>query len=209
MHTISYCKVKSDYLVIFFLRHLLMICLCWVCPWSKCVICLYFTQGGCMQLINALISRGEELDFRIHIRSELLRLGLRELLTVNKDKHFWSLSQSDSNTYLTSLHFPRTSHCFAKRLRQFLYRENFPNYSHSVDECLTHPVFHAVSLYPSLTLPAGGEDDREWRVEGATYSVWWAGGGWLWGPENTSWWHPYGDGISFPCGINVPLQKKI
>ncbi|XP_053497037.1 protein diaphanous homolog 1 isoform X3 [Ictalurus furcatus] len=37
-------------------------------------------KGGCMQLINALISRGEELDFRIHIRSELMRLGLRELL---------------------------------------------------------------------------------------------------------------------------------
>uniref|UniRef100_A0A8C4NV64 Diaphanous related formin 1 n=1 Tax=Dicentrarchus labrax TaxID=13489 RepID=A0A8C4NV64_DICLA len=38
-------------------------------------------KGGCMQLINALISRAEELDFRIHIRSELLRLGLREQLT--------------------------------------------------------------------------------------------------------------------------------
>ncbi|TNN46302.1 Protein diaphanous 1 [Liparis tanakae] len=38
-------------------------------------------KGGCMQLINALISRGEELDFRIHIRSELQRLGLRDLLT--------------------------------------------------------------------------------------------------------------------------------
>ncbi|KAI4899906.1 hypothetical protein NFI96_019484 [Prochilodus magdalenae] len=38
-------------------------------------------KGGCMQLINALISRGEELDFRIHIRSELMRLGLRDLLT--------------------------------------------------------------------------------------------------------------------------------
>ncbi|KAM3867303.1 protein diaphanous homolog 1 [Diretmus argenteus] len=37
-------------------------------------------KGGCMQLINALISRGEELDFRIHIRSELLRLGLRDQL---------------------------------------------------------------------------------------------------------------------------------
>ncbi|XP_059918499.1 protein diaphanous homolog 1-like isoform X2 [Gadus macrocephalus] len=37
-------------------------------------------KGGCMQLINALISRGEELDFRVHIRSELLRLGLRDLL---------------------------------------------------------------------------------------------------------------------------------
>lgn len=36
-----------------------------------------------MQLINALISRAEELDFRIHIRSELLRLGLREPLKVN------------------------------------------------------------------------------------------------------------------------------
>lgn len=39
-------------------------------------------KNGCMQLINALISRGEELDYRIHIRSELLRLGLRDLLTV-------------------------------------------------------------------------------------------------------------------------------
>ncbi|CAN9514985.1 unnamed protein product [Ophioblennius macclurei] len=37
-------------------------------------------KGGCMQLINALISRGDELDFRIHIRSELLRLGLRDQL---------------------------------------------------------------------------------------------------------------------------------
>nr|XP_006632081.1 PREDICTED: protein diaphanous homolog 1 isoform X1 [Lepisosteus oculatus] len=34
----------------------------------------------CMQLINALIIRGEELDFRIHIRSELMRLGLRDIL---------------------------------------------------------------------------------------------------------------------------------
>nr|XP_023698655.1 protein diaphanous homolog 1 isoform X2 [Paramormyrops kingsleyae] len=37
-------------------------------------------KAGCMQLINALISRGEELDFRIHIRSELNRLGLKNLL---------------------------------------------------------------------------------------------------------------------------------
>lgn len=43
----------------------------------------FLRQSGCMQLINALISRGEELDFRIHIRSELLRLGLREQLTVH------------------------------------------------------------------------------------------------------------------------------
>ncbi|KAM3926537.1 protein diaphanous homolog 1 isoform 2-T2 [Leptodactylus fuscus] len=35
---------------------------------------------GCMVLINALISQGEELDFRIHIRSELMRSGLNHLL---------------------------------------------------------------------------------------------------------------------------------
>ncbi|CAG5990852.1 unnamed protein product, partial [Menidia menidia] len=42
-------------------------------------------KAGCMQLINALISRSEELDFRIHIRSELLRLGLREQLKEVKE----------------------------------------------------------------------------------------------------------------------------
>lgn len=35
---------------------------------------------SCMLLINALISQGEELDFRVHIRSELMRLGLNHLL---------------------------------------------------------------------------------------------------------------------------------
>ncbi|KAK9963728.1 hypothetical protein ABG768_006894 [Culter alburnus] len=37
-------------------------------------------KAGCMQLINALISRVEELDFRIHLRSELMRLGLKDVL---------------------------------------------------------------------------------------------------------------------------------
>ncbi|XP_059372262.1 protein diaphanous homolog 1-like isoform X1 [Carassius carassius] len=37
-------------------------------------------KAGCMQLINALISRVEELDFRIHLRSELMRLGLKDML---------------------------------------------------------------------------------------------------------------------------------
>ncbi|CDQ93594.1 unnamed protein product, partial [Oncorhynchus mykiss] len=48
-------------------------------------------KNGCMQLINALISRGEELDYRIHIRSELLRLGLRDLLTVSHTDRFQTL----------------------------------------------------------------------------------------------------------------------
>lgn len=57
-----------------------------------------------MQLINALISRGEELDFRIHIRSELLRLGLREQLTVQKTLSFDLISKRlSNNTHLHSL----------------------------------------------------------------------------------------------------------
>ncbi|XP_053321551.1 protein diaphanous homolog 1 [Spea bombifrons] len=35
---------------------------------------------SCMLLINALISQGEELDFRVHIRSELMRYGLNHIL---------------------------------------------------------------------------------------------------------------------------------
>ncbi|XP_018426021.1 PREDICTED: protein diaphanous homolog 1 [Nanorana parkeri] len=39
---------------------------------------------SCMQLINAMIIQGDELDFRVHIRSELMRSGLSNLL---KDLH--------------------------------------------------------------------------------------------------------------------------
>jgi len=53
-----------------------------------------------MQLINALISRGEELDFRIHIRSELLRLGLRELLTVRNNNYSSKVTEYNWYTLL-------------------------------------------------------------------------------------------------------------
>ena len=62
------------------------------------LMCLW--QNGCMQLINALISRGEELDFRIHIRSELLRLGLRELLTVRNNNYSSKVTEYNWYTLL-------------------------------------------------------------------------------------------------------------
>ncbi|KAL6048588.1 hypothetical protein STEG23_002273, partial [Scotinomys teguina] len=40
---------------------------------------------GCLQLINALITPAEELDFRVHIRSELMRLGLHQALQELRD----------------------------------------------------------------------------------------------------------------------------
>lgn len=61
-----------------------------------------------MQLINALISRGEELDFRIHIRSELLRLGLRKLLGVNT--HSYSLI--GSIVKYSNPSYAKKAHCF-------------------------------------------------------------------------------------------------
>lgn len=36
-----------------------------------------------MQLINALVTSPEELDFRIHLRNEFLRCGLKKILPVS------------------------------------------------------------------------------------------------------------------------------
>uniref|UniRef100_A0A673BHB2 Diaphanous-related formin 3 n=1 Tax=Sphaeramia orbicularis TaxID=375764 RepID=A0A673BHB2_9TELE len=37
-------------------------------------------QVACMQLINALVTSPDELDFRLHIRNEFIRCGLKEIL---------------------------------------------------------------------------------------------------------------------------------
>uniref|UniRef100_A0A8C1ZWS1 Diaphanous-related formin 3 n=1 Tax=Cyprinus carpio TaxID=7962 RepID=A0A8C1ZWS1_CYPCA len=45
-------------------------------------------QVACMQLINALVTSPDELDFRLHIRNEFMRCGLREILpTLNTVKN--------------------------------------------------------------------------------------------------------------------------
>ncbi|XP_050757969.1 protein diaphanous homolog 2 [Gymnogyps californianus] len=43
-------------------------------------------QVACMQLINALVTSPEDLDFRIHLRNEFLRCGLKKILPGLKDK---------------------------------------------------------------------------------------------------------------------------
>ncbi|KAG2457124.1 DIAP3 protein, partial [Polypterus senegalus] len=35
---------------------------------------------ACMQLINALVTSPDDLDFRLHIRNEFMRCGLKEIL---------------------------------------------------------------------------------------------------------------------------------
>nr|XP_046246873.1 protein diaphanous homolog 3-like isoform X3 [Scatophagus argus]XP_046246882.1 protein diaphanous homolog 3-like isoform X3 [Scatophagus argus] len=42
--------------------------------------CSVQLQVACMQLINALVTSPDELDFRLHIRNEFMRCGLKEIL---------------------------------------------------------------------------------------------------------------------------------
>jgi diaphanous 2 len=40
----------------------------------------------CLQLINSIISSAEDLDFRLHLRNEVMRVGLADILeTLEKD----------------------------------------------------------------------------------------------------------------------------
>lgn len=50
---------------------------------TPCVVCVG-QQVACMQLINALVTSPDELDFRIHLRNEFLRCGLKKILPVSK-----------------------------------------------------------------------------------------------------------------------------
>ncbi|KAM9325781.1 protein diaphanous homolog 2 [Gastrophryne carolinensis] len=43
-------------------------------------------QVACMQFINALLTSPEDLDFRIHLRNEFLRCGLKQILPALKEK---------------------------------------------------------------------------------------------------------------------------
>ncbi|GAA6095302.1 protein diaphanous homolog 2 isoform X1 [Tachysurus ichikawai] len=42
-------------------------------------------QTACMQLINALVTSPDDLDFRIHLRNEFLRCGLKKILPELKE----------------------------------------------------------------------------------------------------------------------------
>ena len=41
-------------------------------------------RTNCMTLINAIITSPEDLDFRIHLRNEFMRVGLVDVLEVSK-----------------------------------------------------------------------------------------------------------------------------
>jgi hypothetical protein len=38
---------------------------------------------GCLQLINAIVTNPDDLEFRLHLRNEIMRVGLIDVLEVN------------------------------------------------------------------------------------------------------------------------------
>ena len=50
-------------------------------------IVLMCFQYPCMQLINAIVSTPDDLDFRLHLRNEFMRSGLIDAIEVNEIYH--------------------------------------------------------------------------------------------------------------------------
>uniref|UniRef100_A0A8C1UZS3 Diaphanous related formin 1 n=1 Tax=Cyprinus carpio TaxID=7962 RepID=A0A8C1UZS3_CYPCA len=95
-------------------------------------------QAGCMQLINALISRVEELDFRIHLRSELMRLGLKNQLKILMN----TVKDSKAEPLFLSL----LQHLLLVR-NDYMSR---PQYYKLIDECTAQIVLHRNGCDPDF-----------------------------------------------------------
>lgn len=48
-----------------------------------CILFVSVFQVACVQLINALVSTPDDLDFRLHLRNEFVREGLNDPLQVH------------------------------------------------------------------------------------------------------------------------------
>ncbi|KTG42179.1 hypothetical protein cypCar_00017131 [Cyprinus carpio] len=88
-------------------------------------------QVACMQLINALVTSPDELDFRLHIRNEFMRCGLREILPdTSAEGNFLSILQHlllVRNDYFTR-----------------------PQYFKIIEECVSQIVLHRSGTDPDF-----------------------------------------------------------
>lgn len=50
-------------------------------------------QVACIQLVNALVSTPDDLDFRLHLRNEFMRTGLIDLLNVSM-RGMWLINKT-------------------------------------------------------------------------------------------------------------------
>uniref|UniRef100_A0A8C0Z9B4 Diaphanous related formin 3 n=1 Tax=Cyanistes caeruleus TaxID=156563 RepID=A0A8C0Z9B4_CYACU len=100
-------------------------------------------QVACMQLINALVTSPDDLDFRLHIRNEFMRSGLKEILrtNMNKIKHIMDIFLAEG--YFLSI----LQHLLLIRNDYFIR----PQYFKLIEECVSQIVLHRSGTDPDFT----------------------------------------------------------
>uniref|UniRef100_A0A8B9C1A6 Diaphanous related formin 2 n=1 Tax=Anser brachyrhynchus TaxID=132585 RepID=A0A8B9C1A6_9AVES len=128
-------------------------------------------QVACMQLINALVTSPEELDFRIHLRNEFLRCGLKKILPALKDKENEELDIQlkvfDENKEEDLLELSHLYHLLYNMLKDtssenyllsilqhfLLIRNDYyvrPQYYKIIEECVSQIVLHSSGMDPDF-----------------------------------------------------------
>uniref|UniRef100_A0A8C6LZG8 Diaphanous-related formin 3 n=1 Tax=Nothobranchius furzeri TaxID=105023 RepID=A0A8C6LZG8_NOTFU len=137
-------------------------------------------QVACMQLINALVTSPDELDFRLHIRNEFMRCGLKEILPV-KEKIYYRNEALDIQLKVFEEHKEEDMMEFSHRLEDirneleypFLVKDSSaepyflsilqhlmlvrndhlvrPQYFKIIDECVSQIVLHRSGTDPDFT----------------------------------------------------------
>uniref|UniRef100_A0A8D0AG91 Diaphanous-related formin 3 n=1 Tax=Sander lucioperca TaxID=283035 RepID=A0A8D0AG91_SANLU len=125
-------------------------------------------QVACMQLINALVTSPDELDFRLHIRNEFMRCGLKEILphltTIRNEaldiqlKVFEEHKEEDMIEFSHRLEDIKTmffstlsfSHCLLNYLVSLILTLR-PQYFKIIEECVSQIVLHRSGTDPDFS----------------------------------------------------------
>uniref|UniRef100_A0A8C1UVC3 Diaphanous-related formin 2 n=1 Tax=Cyprinus carpio TaxID=7962 RepID=A0A8C1UVC3_CYPCA len=132
-------------------------------------------QVACMQLINALVTSPDDLDFRIHLRNEFLRCGLKKILPELKEteeldiqlKVFNENKEEDSIELSHRLDDIRVYHLLSNMVKDtgsesyflsilqhlLLIRNDYyirPQYYKVIEECVAQIVLHRSGMDPDF-----------------------------------------------------------
>uniref|UniRef100_A0A8C7WL76 Diaphanous-related formin 2 n=1 Tax=Oncorhynchus mykiss TaxID=8022 RepID=A0A8C7WL76_ONCMY len=130
-------------------------------------------QVACMQLINALVTSPDDLDFRIHLRNEFLRCGLKKILPVKTEeldiqlKVFNENKEEDSIELSHRLDDIRVYHLLSNMVKDtgsetyflsilqhlLLIRNDYyirPQYYKVIEECVSQVVLHRSGMDPDF-----------------------------------------------------------
>ncbi|KAL7983937.1 hypothetical protein Chor_001248, partial [Crotalus horridus] len=125
-------------------------------------------QIACMQFINALVTTPDDLDFRLHIRNEFMRCGLKERLALLRcirnealDIQLKVFSEHKEEDMIEFSHLwnsvkdTSAENCFLSILQHLLLirNDNFirPLYFKLIEECVSQVVLHRSGLDPDFS----------------------------------------------------------